>query len=437
MGIPFKKLESDKARGFKRARCLVPAKTTMRGVYCIGVIMFLLFFLVGCSTLDSSSSQPADAPVISIIAPSHAAIEVFAEANGVLYLASSNEVLAARQESDGKLLWSQPLPFASHHSFDYLAAAGNILYDAYNEPTFAIVEARQGNNGSLLWKRQVNLLGPLPLKASDNVLYVNTRHGLIYTFNSSDGRLLWKYAAGRTEPMDGFLYSLGENVAILSNNGTVHILNAQNGTQVLSYQSAGTEWWPAVANGILYVHPQNQPMQAYRLSDGSLLWSSTVSGLTFDAWTMDHGTIYVLAGEEIKALGEQNGSLLWQISLGEGTIAGPMVQDQMIYTITQSGIVIALHTTNGAIAWKHQMKQLQFGSVSTALYPGLLLFRPETTVIIAWGSNTGEDTWQYHASAPIMWEPQEDKGILFIWKSDGTMDVLQSSTGTLLWRYLL
>lgn len=242
-----------------------------------------------------------------------------------------------------------------------------------------------------------------------------------------------------TMQLDGqvTLYSLGEYVAILSSNETVHILNAQNGSQVLSYQSTGGEWWPSAANGIIYVHPQNQPLQAYRLSDGSLLWSSPVSGLAFDAWTMNEGTIYLLAGEEVKALEGQNGSLLWQSSLGEGIIAGPMVQDQMLYTITQSGTVLALHAVSGTLAWKHQMNQLHFGSAFSALYPGLLLFRPETTAITAWDSTTGEALWHYHASTSILWEPQEDQGILFLWKSDGTMDILQASTGALLWRYLL
>lgn len=181
-----------------------------------------------------------------------------------------------------------------------------------------------------------------------------------------------------------------------------------------------------------------------------LFWTSKDIAPASDPWTLDQGIIYIKTTGSLIAVNPQDGLVLWQEPIADVTIvgspsqtgtliiAGPFVQNNQVYAITNSGGVVALHTSDGSPAWTHQLEQFDFNQFYTNLYPdGLFLIAPNTSTIDAWQSISGKYLWHYTASAPILWEPRTDAGIIFIRKLDGTMDVLNINTGRVLWRYLL
>lgn len=383
---------------------------------------------------------------VSIVSPSRAKIVSLAVTNDAVYLAGSDSVLTARRPIDGYLLWSQPLPSNS----SYLIAAGSVLYDAFDENTSAIVEARQGSNGHLLWRQQLPRLGPVPLRIGSDTLYVNTGRGLVFVLSTGDGHILWQFASGRVEPMDGFLYAAPGYVVIHSSNENAYVLNAQNGSQILSYQSNGAAWWPVIFKDTIYIHAKDGPFQAYRLSDGMLLWTSQQLSPVSDPWSLLQEIIYINTRGTLIALNTQNGLLLWQILVTKVTIvgppsptgtviiAGPTVEHGQVYTITNSGSIVAFRITDGSPEWVRQLEHYHSGSPYAVLFPdGIYLTGPNTSIIDAWQSSTGKYLWHYTASAPILWEPRIANRIIYIWKLDGTMDVLSIDTGRILWRYQL
>lgn len=402
----------------------------------ITVAICLLLLLSACNAPVSPVSAPANTP-ISVTSPSRTMIRTVAAANGVVYLTTSDATLSARQASDGHLLWSQKIPLNA--ASQYITTAGNILVVALNEGTFAVIEALQGSDGHLLWQHQTSQLAPVPLLSDSSVVYVGTAGGLISAYSASDGRMLWKYNSGQVGPMDSFLYANEGIAAILSSNQMVHVLHAQDGSQVLLYQNAVSgNWWPSIGDGEIVAHSRYDMLQAFRTTDGSLLWSALDSSWSNDSLAVDQGGVYLVADGGIKALSDQNGSFLWQKSVGGSTIAGPVIQNQLVYVMTQDGAVTAFHTSNGSVAWERQFPHFQPGSVSVDLYvSGVLLFGPDKSTIDAWRGSDGKDLWHYKASASVLWEPQTANGLLFVWKFDGTMDVLRISDGNVLWRYLL
>src|SRR5579884_4093239 len=47
----------------------------------------------------------------------------------------------------------------------------------------------------------------------------------------------------------------------------------------------------------------------------------------------------------------------------------------------------------------------------------------------------GSILWHYTSKATILWYPRVVDGLMYVRHINGTMDVLQSSTGKFLWRY--
>lgn len=402
----------------------------------IAMLIFVLVIQTSCGSNTFASPNTTT----SITSPSHATIVSFATSNNTIYLADSDGNLVARRATDGQQLWSNQLPLITVHA--YLASATNTLYDAYDSGTAAVVEARQPNNGHLLWSQYLPHLGPQPFIVRDDALYVDTylpnHSGTIYALSPSNGQILWHFTSGKGATPDSFLFAAHGIAAINDSNGTIHVLHSQNGSQMFTY-SCDTNWWPIADSNNIYIHCQYHPMQAYRISGGALLWTSKDSDWSFDIWIAAQGNVYTETRDgTLKAFNGQNGSLLWQTApLGGNAYGEPVIQNQRIYVLGQNGGA-AYHINNGskAFSWQHSMESVRYYP-EFANTDGIIFFGPDnhSNSIIAWNSNNGSDLWHYSSHATILWYPHTANGIMYIYKNDGTMDVVRMSDGYVLWRY--
>ena len=231
-----------------------------------------------------------------------------------------------------------------------------------------------------------------------------------------------------------FLLSL---LALLSACST----NGNDGSPLLSYTCPPpAEWRPAVDATAIYTYCSPHPLQAFRITDGTLLWTARNSSQTINYWRENQGVIYSDTGTMLQAFSTQDGRLLWQTALPPGTF-GPSPQNQLVAVMTPGQVVMVFHTSDGTLAWKRSLSSANLGLAPSSVYNdldanGFFLFGNQQTINV-WRSSDGQDTWHSTTTSRIIWQPQVVNGRLYLWQFDGTLEVIDLQQGSVLWRSIV
>lgn len=416
-----------------------------------GAGLFLLCFLVLLSACgsDAGIAGKSSASSTSVISDTtHAAIDALAATSEVVYLAGSDGSLTARQAENGKVIWHQRNVAVLSGQYSNLVPTAQVLYDAYNTTTTtARVEARQISNGQVVWSRDIpHRLGPgfVALMVDAGMVYVNTifppNRGLLYALRASDGQIRWQYSL-QGLPMDSSVYVTNGIVAVADTMtaGSIHILHGDDGSPLLSYSCPpGSDWHPATGATAIYIYCPHHPLQAYHITDGTLLWTAHKSSQSVDYWSKNQGTIYSNTGTLLQAFRAQDGTLLRQISLPAHT-AGPSLQNQLVAVMTQDQNVMVFHVNNGVLAWQRSLSTDPLATSGTPEYTdldagGYFLFGNQQTISV-WRGSDGRDIWHGTTTSRIIWQPQVVNDRLYLWQFNGTLEVVDLHSGTILWRY--
>ena len=417
------------------------------------VSLFLLCFLVllsACSSNDSAADKSSTTTNLVVSDRAHAAIDAVAATNEVVYLAGSDGSITARQAANGSVIWHQTnLSVLPVHYADLVPTA-QMLYDAYDtSTTTARVEARQISNGQIVWSRNIlHQLGPgfVAIMVNAGMVYVNTvflpNHGLLYALRASDGQTLWQYSL-QGQPMDSSVYVTNGIVALVDSMtaGSIRILHGNNGLPLLSYTCPpGSSWHPTVDATAIYIYCLHHSLQAYRISNGTLLWTASNSSPSIDYWRENQGIIYSNTGTMLQAFRVQHGTLLWQIPLPDFAF-GPSVQNQLVAMMTQDQVVMVFHANNGALAWKRPLTSDPLAASDTPGYTdldasGYFLFGNQQTISV-WRSSDGHNIWHGTTTSRIVWQPQVVNERLYLWQFDGTLEGVDLHSGNVLWRYIV
>lgn len=242
-------------------------------------------------------------------------------ANGVLYAASDDGVLAALRASDGHQLWKQAI---DTNSFQSPQLVNGILYTTTTKIT-APPAARTANPlqqttaiGALLW----NTLQNVPAKPE-----IPHKQGVssVYAVRASDGTVLWHFTLGNGPESWTNWFSVDHGVVYASafntnsagtDQGYIYALQSTNGSLLWHDQLKATPYSGLLANGVIYlsttIGSYSGALYALRMSDGSMLWNYPIAGIMLDAPALLGTTLYATAANGIVyALQASNGTLLW------------------------------------------------------------------------------------------------------------------------------
>ena len=413
--------------------------------------LFLLCFLVLLSACGSDAGIAGKSSASSTLVtsnPAHVAIDAVAATNEVVYLAGSDGSLTARQAENGRVIWYQRNVAVLSRQYSNLMPTAQALYDAYNTTaTTARVEARQISNGQVVWSQDIpHRLGPgfVALMVDAGMVYVNTvfppHRGLLYALRASDGQVLWQYPL-QGLPMDSSVYVTNGIVAVVDTMiaGSIHILHGDDGSPLLSNSCPpGSDWHPATDATAVYIYCPHHPLQAYHITDGTLLWTANNSSQSVDYWSENQGTIYSNTGTLLQAFRAQDGTLLRQISLPAHTI-GPSLQNQLVAVMTQDQNVMVFHINNGVLAWQRSLSADPLAASNDPGYTdlnasGYFLFGNQQTISV-WRSSDGRDIWHGATTSRIVWQPQVVNDRLYLWQFNGALEVVDLHSGSVLWRY--
>lgn len=368
-------------------------------------------------------------------------------ANGTVYIAGSDGSLTAYRALDGARRWQ--IKSSQQRVYSSSVSSGQAVYAILTLGKEARIEARQSSNGRSMWMSQTLPFVSTSLTVRGGVVYARTQEGIIYAFDALTGKELWHFDSGQSLP-DAFFF-VEENSAIIPAKGNiVYVLQARSGKMLLHFHpdSQGSLWYQE-DNGIFYYAADSEPLQAFSLSTGKLLWQDTQAGYTIGSLTAYNGVLYIgIRDGGMTALRGQDGKLLWHNSaIAAGSSINFPIDNKTLYVSAENDdTLVGIRASDGKQLWQRKIDGLSLyahwiDSRNDALY--LLQrdnspFTKEQDSIQERDISTGKLLWHFTLSSPIG-SPGGGSifsalnGIICLQLSNGTMDVIRLSDGKLLW----
>jgi outer membrane protein assembly factor BamB len=199
-------------------------------------------------------------------------------------------------------------------------------------------------DGKLAWYNQVKphdlfnldfqispILAKVPLDGSEkNIVIGSGKLGVVYGIDEQTGKTLWSTPVGLHQ---------NDNLQELPVDDSV--------TWVAPGAWGGVEAPMAYADGTVYALTTNLP--------------SPYNATAFDADTPEEalnrsegGTSYKRGNAELYAIDATNGNILWKHTFDRVAFAGVTVVNDLLFTATLDGQVLALSRDDGAVVWQWQ-----------------------------------------------------------------------------------
>lgn len=278
---------------------------------------------------------------------------VAVDKGAVFVTTRSGEVFALKRES-GELAWKHTVGAAMRAA--PVTANGFVFVTTLDNRTYAL----RREDGSLQWTHSgiadaLALVNSATPALSNGVLLVPYNNGDLYALQALDGQYLWHVSLTRgmgssrqaalSSPVikDGVAY-----VAVASKE--LVALDLRTGQRLWTVPAA-TSQMPWVAGNVLFVLTDNGQLAAVNRADGGIRWVKNLNELIEDD---DNPARYwsgpILAGKRL-LLGSSDGYamsinpgdgrkiLATELLAGEGLSVPPIVADEALYFLTDSGRV--------------------------------------------------------------------------------------------------
>ncbi|MEO6890387.1 MAG: PQQ-binding-like beta-propeller repeat protein [Ktedonobacteraceae bacterium] len=288
-----------------------------------------------------------------------------AVADGGVYFPAYDGSVYALRASDGAPLWHTSLGSGAEATNSFpgpnIVAYNGVIYLGTMDGNWYALRTR---DGVVLWHKKVLACthpGPrvvnnntvvLPTSNPCNVVVLREDQGVIYGFadgfyalRASDGAVIWHDTAHQFNSQSLVVTNGKVYIPVAGGRSGIDVLRVSDGHLL---HSLNIQWEDFAAAGhMLYILTEKGDMDAYRISDDSLLWHKQIGAISGQI-TVGYGMIYVsnsFQGYVVPATVVTSGALQKR-----NAIAGiPVVlQKRDIIEYTD---VWALNTGNGSLRW--------------------------------------------------------------------------------------
>lgn len=362
----------------------------------------------------------------------------------IAYIQAPDNTITAYRADDGHVLWRRQLGGNAS-----ISATDQMLYCLVLFKAGGSLEALSEQDGRIVWSQRIPFAGEAPaLLVANGQVYTSTLGGWLEVFRASDGGKLWRYRYARsaTLPLANFL-TIEQGTAIVETpDGVSHLLRTSDGTEITQYISDGR--LPLVDDGIIYlflgfnaIDETDGTIQALRATDGALLWRATLRVNQSWAPAEIEGTVYADSSDgAILALRGVDGRRLWSYKAQSPVVGAPTGQGGRLYALLQDGSLIALRASDGTLLWKTRIDAFAHLPGDTPLLEGSRIFlsalEPWGNVVYALRAGDGSILWSHDmGSDNPLHAPVFFASIFYLSQNDGSLDAWRASNGAHLWHY--
>jgi outer membrane protein assembly factor BamB len=274
------------------------------------------------------------------------------EANGVVYISSSDHELSAFDAKTGKLRWSTPKEDSMHTPLllSTPAIANGLVYIGTDDNRLKAFDAL---SGKLRW---ASASTGVPIVSSpvvaDGIVYVGSSDNALYAFDAPTGHFLWEALADCYTICSSLNSTISSSPAVAngivyvgSRDGKLYAFNAQTGDPLWTADTGGTIYSsPAVANGVVYIGSLRNALYAFDAATGKLRWKYDVGGPVFSSPVVI-GNVVFFGSEnaELVALDASTGQYLWKFKAGSSINSSPAVAGGYVYVGSSDSKLYAFH----------------------------------------------------------------------------------------------
>lgn len=190
--------------------------------------------------------------------------------------------------------------------------------------------------------------------ATRNRVYFPSADGNVYSIDTADGTVMWKFKA--TDSFKAAPSLVGDRIIASGLDHIIYCLNAADGSLLWSFK-AGFEIDGSIMekDGRIYFGCEDRSFYCLNLSDGSLVYKTPLGGSMEGSGTAVDGRIYIgTESGQLYCLNQPDGKIIWQAAIGAGADSDstPAVNGDYVYTAAEDGYVRCFRRDNGEEVWK-------------------------------------------------------------------------------------
>jgi outer membrane protein assembly factor BamB len=243
--------------------------------------------------------------------------------------------------------------------------------------------------------------------------------------------LRWRFQTSGS--INGSLAVVAGIVYAISDEGTLHALNADTGKQLWTFAGAQSpDVGPAVWSGSVYVTDAQGIVRAVDATSGKERWHSA-SAIRGGLAVADGG-VYVSSNGAIVALDAATGAERWRYSAPTaGLFHNPAVAGGVVYAGSDTGGYVAVDAATGALRWHADTGADQPGTAVVADGVAYLGDSGDGKAhLYAFDAATGSPTWRIDQA---VFSPAVSGGIGYSGSNVGHVSAHELATGRELWRF--
>lgn len=282
---------------------------------------------------------------------------------GRIYVLDAEANVRAFNAANGSRVWGRPLaPKGRDPEGAFgggLASDGNNIYVA---TAFGEVVALNAASGNEVWRKKLNSPVRAAPTVSDGKVFVVTVANEVAALNTVDGQQAWKHQ-GTGEQASLMAVSspaVADGVVVVpSTSGEIIALSAGAGLSTWDESLAASDpttslanlndiaGRPVIDNGMVFGIAHAGRLGAFKLSDGSEVWSQEISG-SQTPWVAGDYVFVISNRATLAAVAKRNGAVRWSVNLpGGGTWAGPVVGGGRLLVVGSGGQLMSISPQTG------------------------------------------------------------------------------------------
>lgn len=327
------------------------------------------------------------------------------------------------------------MPGGTVSSAPVVGARGLVYLASWNSRVYALDAA----TGALKWKFSApRMFNASPAVGVDGTVYAGAYDGKVYALNGVTGAKKWMFATRSLLNEAPAVSASGDMVYVGGYDRSVYGLAAKDGALKWRVPVGAAASSPAVGkDGTVYVGADK--VYALKPGDGKQKWQFLTG---YDAASPvtagSDGTVYAQAQDDtgrsqICALDTRTGHQNWMFPLSERMAFPPLASEDRVYVGADQ--IYALRQSNGHLVWQYGQGSVRWSTPT--VYNGILCAGSGSGNLVALDADTGNVLWTFATNDPLLSFPRfGPNGVLYAaCEGDRKVYALDGRTGKALWQF--
>jgi outer membrane protein assembly factor BamB len=316
------------------------------------------------------------------------------------------------------------------------------VYVAFNQAVYAVSleDGREEWRYSPQEEQATTFYAPPAVDREAGTLYVGTYDGHIVALNAESGATVWRREISSGKVIGGPALA-GDLLIVPTTDRQLHAIRTDNGTEVWSFSSERPLWsTPLVEGDRLYLAALDHHLYALDSQSGELVWERDLSGALADRPVSFNGALLVGSfSEELNAVDKQTGEVAWSVATEDWVWGNPAIGEGTAYFGDLSGEFFAVDE-NGRILWQLSLDSAI--AASPAYRDGRLYFvtegGTESGQVFAREAASNNPLWEKDPVGRLLSDPiATDNGLLLVAALEGEnlLTAYNAESGAIRWTY--